>query len=76
MKREVITIEQVRQLAEENYCNGGDVICECYTDEMIQERINGNKEEYLKPMKSKTSWMKLFKFYKDLQVEEEHMFDY
>ena len=70
MKREVITVEQVKALAQEYYCKGGDVICECFDDKQIQEYIDGDVENYIKPRKSKTAWLKLFKLYEEQEIEE------
>lgn len=45
----MLTIERVKELAQKNYCKGGDTIVECYEDYQIRDLIDSgiNTEEKL-----------------------------
>ena len=59
----MLTVEKVKELAMKNYCKGGDIIIECYTDKGIQELIDNG-------MDTKKKLMDFFKG--NFEYDEEH----
>lgn len=67
-----LTVKMVKERCMRNYNRGGDVIIECWTDQEIQDWINGTgdfwKEPNQKPKQVK-DLNKLMKLYYDTDCE-------
>lgn len=59
---DVITVQEVRKLAKERYCQGGMSVYECYDDDQIRITIADNHF-------TRESWFKLFEMHKDMDEE-------
>jgi len=76
--KKMLTVEEVKRLALENYNRGGDVIIECWEDQQIADWISGEDErrfhdpansEFVPVPRTRKDLKALFRLYRETRCD-------